>query len=126
MQLNKRTGHGSRGAVARRVSIIPSSPKGARGRSALPAAATAAAAVEAAVAARPAAAEAAAGARALLARLGLVDRQRAALELGAVQVGDRLVGALAHLDEAEAAGAAGLAVVDDLGPGDGAELTEGL
>src|SRR5262249_31788397 len=56
----------------------------------------------------------------------LVDRQGAALELGAVEGLDGLVTTLGHLDEAEAAGAAGLAVGHDLGPGDGAEAAERL
>ena len=52
----------------------------------------------------------AAGTGALLAGLGLVDRQGAALELDAVQSGDGFLAAFAHLDEAEAARAARLAV----------------
>src|SRR3954451_15363629 len=51
-----------------------------------------------------------AGARAGLPRLGLVDLQSAALEVRPVQGGDGGVAALAHLDEAEAAAAAGVAV----------------
>src|SRR5262245_14479695 len=43
----------------------------------------------------------AAAARTVLTRTRLVDRQRAALELGTVQVSDGLVGAVGHLHEAE-------------------------
>src|SRR5207253_1653491 len=50
----------------------------------------------------------------------------AALEHGAVEVADGLLAALRHLDEAEAARAAGLAVADDLGAGDVAVLAERL
>src|SRR5262245_65378946 len=49
---------------------------------------------------------AAAGAGPVLAGLGLVDGQGAAAHLAAVESVDRLLAALAHLDEAEAAGAA--------------------
>src|SRR5262245_18496879 len=93
------------------------------------AAAPAAATATVAAGARPAAAAVAAApaaARAVLTRAGLVDRQGAALELRAAQGGDGLVGAVAHLDEAEAAGADGLPVGGDLGPGDRAELAERL
>src|SRR5262249_51952162 len=48
------------------------------------------------------------------------------LEVGAVQLGDGLVAALGHLDEAEAARPAGVAVGHDLGPRHGAELAERL
>src|SRR5262245_2675729 len=85
--------------------------------------ATAAAAVAAAPAA-PAAAGTAA--RALLARLGLIDRQGTALELGAVHRRDGGLGAVAHLDEAETARPAGLAVLDHLGTRDRAVLAERL
>src|SRR5262249_13266105 len=57
---------------------------------------------------------------------GLVDGQGTALELLAVEGRDRLVGAVGHLHETEAAGAAGLAVADHLGPGHGAVLAEHL
>src|SRR5262249_11303937 len=59
---------------------------------------------------------AAAATATLLARLGLVDGQGAAVDLRAVQRGDGLVAAAGHLDEAEAARAAGLAVGRHLGP----------
>src|SRR5262245_28226298 len=58
--------------------------------------------------------------------LGLVDRQLPALELGAVEVGDGLVGPALHLDEGEAARPARLAILDDLGRGHGAVLPERL
>src|SRR5262249_25110473 len=61
-----------------------------------------------------------------LAGLGLVDGQGAALELGAVHRVDGRVAAIAHLDEAEAAGAPRLAVVDDLGAANRAVLAERL
>src|SRR5262249_31089515 len=68
---------------------------------------------------------AAAAARPLL---GLVDRQRPAAELAAVQLVNGLLGLLvaAHLDEREAAGPAGLAVRHHLGIRDGAVLAEHL
>src|SRR5437868_4964291 len=66
------TSHGSRDAVARGVSVL---------RRCLPAAAGAAALAVAAAAG------------ALFTRPGLVDRQRPALELGAVQGGDGFLGA---------------------------------
>ena len=50
----------------------------------------------------------------LLARPGFVDGQGAALEQGAVEVGDGLLGPAAHLDEPEAARLAGFSVADDL------------
>src|SRR5262249_28712055 len=81
------------------------------------------AAAVAATAAGPAAAVAA-GARPRLAGLGLVDGQGATLQLRAVQSGDGRVAALAHLDEAEAARAAGGAVGGDLGAGHVAVLGE--
>src|SRR5439155_17278147 len=68
----------------------------------------------------------AAAAGALLAGLRLVDGQGTALELGAVQVADGLLGPFGHLDEAEAARAAGLPVRDNLGTGDLAVLAEGF
>src|SRR5262249_52110149 len=79
-----------------------------------------------AVAALRAVAAVAAGARAVLARLGLVDRQRPALELGAVEGADRLLAALGHLHTAHAARAARLAVHPHLGPGHGPVLGERL
>jgi hypothetical protein len=65
----------------------------------------------------PAAVAAAPAAAAVLAGLGLVDGQVAALELLAGQGRDRRLGLLvgAHLHEAEAAGPAGVAVHHDLG-----------
>src|SRR5262245_11724100 len=65
-------------------------------------------------------------ARPVLAGLGLVDRQRAALELGAVEVGNRLVRPVRHFDEGKAARAAGLPVLHDLGRRDAAEVAERL
>src|SRR5262249_18913529 len=65
-------------------------------------------------------------ARAVFARLGLVDGQRAALELGAAQRRDGLVAPVTHLDEPEAARTAGVAVGDDLGAADRAVLAEQL
>src|SRR5207248_2609806 len=73
-------------------------------------------------AAVPAAAPAGAGAR--LAGLGLVDRQRAPLEFGAVKRLDGGVAAVGHLHEAEAPATAGLAVGDDLRLLHGAVLAE--
>src|SRR5262249_2760907 len=70
------------------------------------------------------AATAAAGA--LLARLGLVDRQPAALELGAVHRLDGGLRAVGHLDEPEPAAAARLPVADHLGLGDRPVLAEQL
>jgi hypothetical protein len=84
----------------------------------------------AAVAAGPLAASAAvaapAPAGALFARPGLVDGQRAALELGAAEVLDRLLRPRRHLDEREAPRPAGVPVGDDLGRLDGAEPSERL
>src|SRR6185295_8475049 len=71
-------------------------------------------------------AAAGAGARAIFTRAGLVDGERAAAELGAVEVVNRRVATLGHLDEAEAARAAGVAVGDDLGAGHGAVVAERL
>src|SRR5262249_52147247 len=62
------------------------------------------------------------GAAAVLAGPGLVDGQRPTVEFGAVEGGDRLLRTLGHLDEAEAARPAGLAVGRHLGPGHGAVL----
>src|SRR5437868_9360897 len=102
-------------------------------RAAVTAAATTAIATTAAAVAAPAAAAAAAvptpattagGTR--LPRLGLVDGQGAALEVRAIHLGDRFLGAVFHFHETEAARPAGLAVGDHLRPGDGAELREGF
>src|SRR5271165_2324417 len=65
---------------------------------------------------------------AFLARLGFVDGQRSAVMLLAVE---RLNGGLgflvaAHLDEAEPLGAAGVAILDDLGRHDRAVLPKQL
>lgn len=92
---------------------------------------TTAAAPAAAAAATAAAAEAAATTTAtatLLARAGFVDDEGAAAHVGAVHRGDGLAGLfiVGHLDEAEAAGAAGLAVDDDLGTVDLPVLGEQL
>src|SRR5262249_35430844 len=89
-------------------------------------AAAPAAAVAATAAAAVAATVPAAGAGPLLAGRGLVARQRAAADLRAVERGDRLVGGVVHLDEREAAAAAGLAVGDDLRAQHGAVLGERL
>jgi hypothetical protein len=62
----------------------------------------------------------------ILARPGLVDGQVSALEVLAVQRGDGLRPALAHLHEAEATRAARLAVGGDLGAVHGAVLAEEL
>src|SRR4051812_20397106 len=91
-------------------------------------AAASAAAAAAAAGAAASAAVAAASAAAALPWLGLVDGQAASARLLAVEAGDgglRLrVGA--HLDEAEALGAAGVAVHDDLRRLHGAEGAEQL
>src|SRR5262249_17987158 len=65
-------------------------------------------------------------AAAALGRASLVDRQRTATERLAVQgVDGRLrLGVVVHLDEAEAARAAGFAIGDDLGPSDRPVLLE--
>ena len=56
---------------------------------------------------------------------GLVDGDRAAAHVGARQLVDGLAAVLvAHLDEAEATGAPGLTVDDDLGGGDDTDATE--
>src|SRR5205085_2489944 len=102
----------------------PGSTSANRAADALRLIAAVAAAVAAVAPAGPGAA-AAPGARPLLARLGLVDRQGAAVELGAVEGLDGRLGAVAHLHEAEAPAAAGLAVGDDLRPLHGAVLAEG-
>src|SRR6516162_4112205 len=70
---------------------------------------------------------AAAAITAAAALLGLVDPQRAAAELLAIQIldGARSVGA-GHLDEAEAARPAGVAIGDDAHRLDGAVLCEQL
>ena len=55
----------------------------------------------------------------------LVDGDRTAAEVGAAELVDRLAAVLvAHLDEAEAAGAAGLAIGDHVGGGDDADPAE--
>src|SRR5262245_60845319 len=87
----------------------------------LVAVATAAAATTSATTAVAAAATAA---TTLLARSGLVHGERAALEHGPVHRGDRRVGAVAHLHEAEAARPAGVAILDDLRPDHRAMLGE--
>src|SRR5262249_5000574 len=83
-----------------------------------------------AVAAAPASsavpASSAAAATTVLAGLGLVHRQGPAVQLGPVHRGNRLVPAVAHLDEREPPGPAGLAVHDDLDLGHRAVLGERL
>src|SRR5262249_11850849 len=71
-------------------------------------------------------AAAAAAAPAVFPGLGLVDGQRPALKLGAVEGVDGLLGlgVIIHFDEPEAARTAGLAVGDDLGAGDFPVLLE--
>src|SRR6185437_6489909 len=96
------------------------------------AAATTTAAAAAAVAATAAAAsttsEPATTATAAAAILGLLHRDLASLDVAAVDLVDGLLGLVIgrHLDEAEATRAAGLAIGDDLGIGDGAERGEQL
>ena len=65
--------------------------------------------------------------RAFFARLGHVDLQRAAAELAIIEPLDRRLGfgVRRHLDKAEAAGAARVAVGDDGDGLDGSELGEG-
>src|SRR5262249_4825149 len=72
----------------------------------------------------PAAGAGALGARTLLARAGLVHRQRPAGELRAVERCDRLVRPVVHLDEREPAAAPGFAIGDDLRAQHGAVLGE--
>src|SRR5947209_13782323 len=55
-----------------------------------------------------------------------VDRQIAALQVGAIETGDGLIGSLAHFHKAKAARSTGLPVGDDLGAHDVAILTERL
>src|SRR5439155_8686256 len=66
------------------------------------------------------------GGRPVLAGLGLVDGEGPAPQFGPVEGGDGLVATLAHLDEAEAARAAGLALLDELGSRHVAVLGERL
>src|SRR2546423_85649 len=68
----------------------------------------------------------AATAAAVLPGLGLVHRQRPAVELGPVEGRDGLVPAVAHLDEREPPRPAGLPVHDQLHLGDRAVLGERL
>src|SRR5262249_42012054 len=77
--------------------------------------------------ARVAVAAAGAGS-ARLAGLGLIDRQGPALERLVIERLDGRLGLVrgGHLNEAEAAGAAGIAVHDDLGPSHGAVALEEL
>src|SRR5688572_4697329 len=93
----------------------------ARAATATVAAAAAATAAEAAAAA---ATTAATGAGTTL--FSLVDAQGTTVEVGAVHLGDRLLGALrsGHRHEGEAARAAGLAVEHELGLGHVAALRE--
>ena len=93
--------------------------------------ATAAEATTTAAAAESAAATAAAEATtaatgASLAGLGLVDNQRTTAELLTVGAGDGLAGlvVVGHLNKAEPAGTAGLAIDDDRGRGHSAERAE--
>ena len=85
-------------------------------------------AAAAATAAEAAATAAAATTAAIFARLGLVDGQGATVVLLAVQGGNRRRGFFSrgHFDESEALAAAGVAIGDDLGRGDGAVLGEHL
>src|SRR5262249_7597663 len=79
-----------------------------------------------AVAAAPTATTAATVTRPLVAGTCLVDGERSAAVLSAVEGRDGLIAALGHLDETEAARTAGLAVRDDLRAGHGAVLAERL
>jgi len=89
------------------------------------AASTAAAVTTAAVAA--AVTTTAVAATPVLARLGLVDREGAALQLLAVHCADRRLrlGRIRHLDEAESASPAGVTVGGNARRGDCAETGEG-
>src|SRR4051812_21519127 len=64
--------------------------------------------------------------RALFTGPRLIDGQRPALEQGAIEVGDGLLGAVLHLDEAETARPAGVPVGHDLAARHAAELRERL
>jgi len=81
-----------------------------------------------AISARPGAAAASARAGTIGPGPGLVDRQRTALEVLAVQAGDGLVGLflVRHLDEPEATGLAGELVLDDGRARNLAERREGV
>src|SRR5271165_5978763 len=63
---------------------------------------------------------------AVFARLGFVNGQRPAVEVGPVEGSDRLIGAFAHLDEPETARPAGLAIGGYLGSGNTAVSREHL
>src|SRR5687768_6443679 len=91
-------------------------------------AAAAAAAAAVSAAAGTSAAAAAAAAPALGTVLGLVDAQRAAVEVGAVHLLDRRLGRLGgrHLDEGESARSPGLPLDHQLDLDDLAELGEGV
>src|SRR5206468_11991739 len=62
----------------------------------------------------------------VFAGLGLIDRESATLELGAIQGGNGGFTAIAHFDEAETARAARFAIADDLGPRHGPVSPERL
>jgi hypothetical protein len=82
----------------------------------LPASATAVSTATAAVTTSAAATTATTATTAVLARAGFVDDQVATVVFGAVELGDRVVGGIfgRHLDEAEAARTARLAIHNDI------------
>src|SRR5256886_7746411 len=90
----------------------PVCPDSRCGLTVLPASATAAAAAAGSAAAR---------------RVGFLDLDVASLEVGVVQLADRLIGVLGrrHLDEAEAARLTRVAIGHDTGGLDGADGREG-
>src|SRR5688500_17826386 len=65
-------------------------------------------------------------ARTFLTRLGFVDRQGAALEVGAVELSDGLIRPFTHLHEPKPPRATRFPVVNDLGTDDAAVLAEHL
>jgi hypothetical protein len=107
---------------------IPVAATAAAAESAAAPASTTAAASTAVSTAATAAASTTASTGSILARLGFVHFQSAAINFLAVQSGDGGFGLIiaAHLHEAEAFAAARLAVVDDLGAGHRAVLGEQL
>src|SRR5690606_29827553 len=106
----KRKGRSSRSGLFAFYRVRGRSAVAAAAAAASAAAAAATAAATAVAAAAPAAAEAAAAARGAL--LGVVDAQRAAVEVLAVHAGDRVggLGLRAHRHEGEAAGLAAVAI----------------
>src|SRR5688500_4470744 len=106
----------------------PASPPRSAGVAGSPAISTAAAAAPVSAAAGTSAAASATAAPALGTVLGLVDAQRAAVEVGAVHLLDRRLGRLGgrHLDEGESARSPGLPLDHQLDLDDLAELGEGV